>query len=325
MAHEVETMTFAHEVPWHGLGNRVDPKVSVDEMLVQAGLDWQVNKLPLYAQRPNGKPLKIPGRHALVRSSDDKIMSVTGEQWQPFQNAEMLGFFRRYADAGKVTLETAGSLKGGKLIWGLANLNDGFQSTKGDHTKGYLLIISPHEVGMAIKVYTTTIRVVCANTMRLATDGARHTYSQNHMKSFSVEDAEAAVELAHAQLKGAGQQAKVLVKHKMSDLDTVEFLARFLQPLDKEQTDMSAKLDKRYVQTLMEPGAQNKHLTEVLASVNKGPGAVPGTAWGVLQGYLHWSNHVVGRSIDNRMTQTWVGDRSRITHKVNDELMALAS
>jgi len=75
----------------------------------------------------------------------------------------------------------------------------------------------------------------------------------------------------------------------------------------------------------MEPGAQNKHLTEVLASVNKGPGAVPGTAWGVLQGYLHWSNHVVGRSIDNRMTQTWVGDRSRITHKVNDELMALAS
>ena len=40
----VETMAYAGEVPWHGLGTKVPHDLSTDEMLKQSGLDWYVEK-----------------------------------------------------------------------------------------------------------------------------------------------------------------------------------------------------------------------------------------------------------------------------------------
>ena len=42
----VETMAYAGEVPWHGLGTKVPHDLSTDDMLKQSGLDWSVEKLP---------------------------------------------------------------------------------------------------------------------------------------------------------------------------------------------------------------------------------------------------------------------------------------
>ena len=46
MAHMVETMAYAGEVPWHGLGVKVEDGLGVDEMIKEAGLDWKVRKIP---------------------------------------------------------------------------------------------------------------------------------------------------------------------------------------------------------------------------------------------------------------------------------------
>ena len=37
MSHEVETMAWAHEVPWHGLGVEVAPGTSPEDMMRLAG------------------------------------------------------------------------------------------------------------------------------------------------------------------------------------------------------------------------------------------------------------------------------------------------
>ena len=42
MSHEVETMAFANEVPWHGLGNPVSNEMTPEEMMAAAGCDWEV-------------------------------------------------------------------------------------------------------------------------------------------------------------------------------------------------------------------------------------------------------------------------------------------
>ena len=46
MAHAVETMAYAGEVPWHGLGKQVLPDLTPEQMLYEAGLDWSVEKIP---------------------------------------------------------------------------------------------------------------------------------------------------------------------------------------------------------------------------------------------------------------------------------------
>jgi phage/plasmid-like protein (TIGR03299 family) len=318
MSHEVETMAFANEVPWHGLGNRVDPSVSVDEMLVAAGLDWNVGLHPIYAE-VNGKKITLPTKRALVRDSDDKVLTITGDNWRPLQNRDALSFFKEYAEAGGIKLETAGSLKGGRLIWGLANLGTGFTVNRGrDAVKGYLLIVSPHEVGNAISIRTTTVRVVCANTMAMAmrSHSAAH-HRQAHTKDFDVVAAREAIGLAREQIGQAELDAKTLNKLKLSEFDTVRFLATFFQPVE---SDADVKL-------LMDDPAKNqsKVLRQVIASVTSAPGALPGTGWGVMNGITHWADHVAGRNSDTRLNKAWFGDNARIKIDAQNALLEMAN
>lgn len=206
MSHEVETMAYAGQVPWHGLGARIDDNISPEEMLKAAGLDWQVDLLPLKADKPDGTQISVKDRFALVRSDNNRVLTIAGKSWRPLQNSEMLDFVGRYTRAGGAMLETAGSLRNGRTVWALANLNKGFALAGGDKVDGYLLFTSPHEVGRAITVRTTTVRVVCKNTMILANSHSELNYSQNHLSDFNFESAKESVEKAHQNLAAASRR-----------------------------------------------------------------------------------------------------------------------
>ena len=321
MSHEVETMAFANEVPWHGLGNRVDANVSVDEMLVAAGLDWKVQLHPTFA-KVGDELIRVPNKSALIRETDNKVLTTASDNWKPIQNREVLEYFREWAEAGKVTLETAGSLKGGKMVWGLANLNRGFTTNNGrDGVKGYILLASPHEAGKASSVRSTKVRVVCANTMAAAFNApAEAVYKQNHLKDFDFAKAREIVEAAHEDLRISELNAKALESLAMSEYDTVRFLSKFFQPA-KDKDSQEA-----HVQKLMsDTEARSQSMHEVLLSVSKAPGAVPGTAWGVLNAVTFWSDHVAGRSKDARMSKAWFGENEKLKTQVERELVEMAS
>ena len=77
MAHEIEIidgqaqMAYAGEVPWHGLGTQVSSDLSPHEMMVAAGLDWQVVKKPIQYGNSNEKKTVIDNKDALVRETDN--------------------------------------------------------------------------------------------------------------------------------------------------------------------------------------------------------------------------------------------------------------
>ena len=311
MAHEVETMAYAGELPWHGLGNEVDPNVTTMEMLEAAGLKWKVEKRPLFMQSSKG--LIQTSKFALVRETDEKVLTFISDDWNPVQNETALNFFKDYCEAGQLTLETAGSLRGGKVIWALAKLNVGFTLNGNDVTNGYVLLTSHHEVGHCTSVRTVTIRVVCANTMAMAlrSEHDLHWY-QNHLSEFDVNAAKAAVEQSHELLALAHEQATILNGINLTELEIVQILAPFFQPTEDWQA-------------LVEPANQNKHLSAVLASVNFAPGAAPNTGWGVLQGVTHWADHVAGRETDARLNNAWFGKNAALKLQVNKKLLELAA
>ena len=49
MAAAVETMFYAGQTPWHGLGKAVPAEVTAQEAIKLAGLDWKVSKVPMAA------------------------------------------------------------------------------------------------------------------------------------------------------------------------------------------------------------------------------------------------------------------------------------
>lgn len=318
MAHEVETMAFANAVPWHGLGNRIDPACTVDEMLVASGLDWSVKKVPLLAQAEDGTLIKLPQRRALIRTTDNKVLTVVGDTWTPFQNRDALEFFREYTEAGGAKLETAGSLRGGKVIWALASIQQGFTVNRTDHVKGYILLTSPHEVGRAITVRTTTVRVVCANTMAMAMRSSAD-YSQNHLSSFNTAAAKDAIGLAKEQVQQAHLDAKLLSKMQMSEFDNVRFLAQFFQPaLEGEKEDAHVEL------LLNSPNERNKVMDQVMWSLDNAPGAIKGNAWGTLNAVTHWVDHVAGTKPETRLWESWMGHRAQLKLDVRDALLEMA-
>ena len=184
MAHEVETMAYAGQVPWHGLGFPVSDDLTPHEMMEAAGCDWQVEKLPLnYTIDDDGETLTVPNKEVLVRSSDYSVLDIVGPNWNPLQNEDAFAFFKDFVAKGDMQMHTAGSLQDGKIIWALAKVSDTFEPVKGDVIEPYILLVNPHVRGKAIEARSTPIRVVCRNTMNFAlslqTNGSRITVNHN--------------------------------------------------------------------------------------------------------------------------------------------------
>lgn len=316
MAHAVETMAYANQVPWHGLGANVNPSIGVDEMLVQAGLDWEVSQHPLYTNY-NGKKIETD-KLALIRDKDQKVLTVTSKQWKPLQNRDAMEFFREYTEAGGATLETAGSLKGGKIVWALASLHFGFTLPDGDQTNGYLLLTSPHEIGRSIQVRTTSVRVVCANTMSMAMHGsAASGYRQTHSKEFDFEAAHNVVQMSKEAIENAEIEALKLQATKMGPADALVFFNDLISPEALEIAEAKMMLE----------GDSNikGRLAGLFDSYNNGKGANQTNAWGVLNAVTHYADHSAGRLQDNRLINSWFGHMRDMKITANTKLLEMAS
>ena len=124
MVAAVETMAYAGEVPWHGLGVPVSNDLTPAQMMKKAGLDWRVEEVESYIDF-NGK--KIPtGQKSLVRETDGRLLTNVGEKWNPCQNETAFEFFHEYVMAGDMEMNTAGSLRDGKMVWALAKVKESF-------------------------------------------------------------------------------------------------------------------------------------------------------------------------------------------------------
>jgi phage/plasmid-like protein (TIGR03299 family) len=320
MAHEIEKMAYTNQVPWHGLGVNIPDNVSEVQMLKKAGLDWTIAKQPVqYSEdAPDGKATRTFDRaFCLVRSSDGNCLDVVGKHYRPVQNAEAFAFFNEFVKAGKAKMETAGSLRGGRYVWGLANLQSSFKLDGGDEVKGYLLVASPHECGKALIIKFTTIRVVCNNTLTLALKDTGKEFRMGHRMEFDDKMRERAKEvlgIAREQMGEFEDNARKLKKLKLKEKDIVAVLANVYQPRGNLKKIMD-DLDKN-----MSP-----NLKRVMDVLQHAPGADPTTGWGVLNAVTYFADHVASRTADKRMYNAWLGKTSHHKQMVLNDLLRMTA
>lgn len=322
MSHQVETMAFAHQTPWHGLGVNVAETVTVEEMQVAAGLNWNVELAPLTAH-VGDKDVPVKDNFALVRSTDHAVFDVVGSRWNVPQPADILGFFKGFVEAGGATLETAGSLKGGKVIWALADLKSNFtlKGTK-DKIKNYLLLASPYQQGKATIARVTPTRVVCANTMAMAMSGTASLEKRwTHSTEFDPEAAAESLELVRDNAFELNKNFNLLKSLRMTDKEVMSILAPVYQPNGagdvKEYPEAAAKLFEL-------PELITPTLEKVLVSYKDAPGADIGTGWGVLNAASFYASHVARRDADGRLSSAWMGKEATRTNRVMDKLLEMA-
>jgi len=305
MAHELEivndeaSMAYVGETPWHGLGKRVPADVSPQQMLEAAGLNWTVEKKPLFYNLESGPVLTKS--NALVRSTDGKLLTVVSNDWKPVQNQEAFEFFSDFVSAGDMEMHTAGSLREGKMVWAMAQIKDSFEIFGGDKVEGYLLFSNPHEFGRSIDVRFTPVRVVCNNTLTMALDeNSRHAVKINHRTQFNGDDVKETLGIAKDKLKRYKEQALFLGQKKFKKETIIEYFNRVFPTLSQDEDKKTAVLTSFPI---------SRQAEEAMAVLHTQPGAefARGSWWQAFNTVTYMADHKLGRSQDSRLTSSWYG------------------
>ena len=298
MAHQVETMAYAGQVPWHGLGVPVSNDLTPVQMMEKAGLNWKVQEVETFIEYNNKK--MATGQKALVRETDGRILTTVGENWNPVQNETAFEFFSDFVMSGDMEMNTAGSLREGQMVWALAKVKDSFELFGGDKVDSYLLFSNPHQYGKAIDVRFTPIRVVCNNTLSLSLDmKAEQSVKVGHRVEFDPTEVKKALGIATEKLANYKEAAQFLGNKRFTQDSYIEYLNTvFPRTADKRTQGKGLS-----VETL---SRNAKAAYDVLESQ---PGAeyAEGSWWQAFNSITYITDHVQGRNEDNRLYSSWFG------------------
>lgn len=302
MAHELEIVNGVAQMayrssqgkPWHGLGTPVGDDMTPFEMMKAAGLDWSVEKVDTFINY-NGKQVST-GQQALVRSTDGKILTQVGPGWNPVQNSEAFEFFTDFVSKGDMVMDTAGSLKEGRIVWALADVRDGFSLFGGDEVKGYLLFSNPHQYGKSIDVRFVLERVVCNNTLTVAlAESGQPAVRVNHRSIFDAERVKELLGLSHRKVETFKEAAEFLGSKQYGQKDLEKYFGAIFGESTKEGKLLSPTAERALQVVETQPGAEFKQ----------------GSFWQMFNAVTYMTDHELGRSNDTRLTSAWFGANAK--------------
>ena len=300
-AGNIESIAWAGEMPWHGLGKEVSNDLSVKEMQKAAGADWKVIKCPTFFEY-EGNQLAT-GDQMLLRVNNDKtynFLDTVSSGWNEVQNDDAFEFFHEWVVAGDMEMHTAGVLDEGKMVWVLAKVKDGFSLFRGkDRVESYLLFTNPHRYGSSITVASTPVRVVCQNTLQLALSTSQEdmTLRCDHRQPFDPDKVKEILNLNTVKLNKYKEAAELLSKKKAKKEDTIEYFAK-IWPFGPHKDEK--KLYSRNTQRAID-----------LITANIQPGAEfgPGTWWQNYNAVTFMHDHELNSSnINNRVRGIFYGE-----------------
>jgi phage/plasmid-like protein (TIGR03299 family) len=328
MAHEIDSMMYVGEKPWHKLGKELGQVATAAEALAAAGLDWTVSKKPLYLMDGT----EVPDHFAIVRDDKNAPLGVVGNVYEPLQNKDAFSFFDAVVGSKEAIYHTAGSLRDGQYVWILAKLPGTIRVVKDDLIEKYLLLTNAHNGMKAARMMFTPIRVVCMNT---------------HNVAVSITDAQM------QKAKEAGEQfvGNATMRHTTNLGATV---ARVRQQLGivSMQYQVYEEAAKRLAMTQLTTAAWNSYLintgikpagkkdaelstttkniiAEVSAMFDKGRGndmaGVKHTAWGAFNAVTEYVDY--SRSSDKNDTRSksiLFGSGANLKQKAWDAALSLA-
>jgi phage/plasmid-like protein (TIGR03299 family) len=306
MAHELETVNgqtaFAslREPAWHGLGTVFDKEVTTAEMLKLAHLnDWNVRleDVAIPEGFASDRSFSFVTRTNPFDNTQNDVLGVVGERYVPLQNEDLFDFGDLMLDGGG-RWETAGSIKGGRQVFGsLALERETVLDPNGvsDKVNTYLLINTSHDGSVAIQASITPVRVVCANTLNLALSslkgnkGVKQSFKIRHTATASgkVQQAREALGLANTYMDKFDKLAQEMISKEITKAKFDEIVALAYPAPEKDAKGSFKKYNDK---------------VDLIQSIYVGEynNTISGTAWGAFNALterLDWYRS--GRGGDN--------------------------
>jgi phage/plasmid-like protein (TIGR03299 family) len=280
MAHEIESFASLREPAWHGLGVVFNEEKTTAEMLATANLsNWNVRleDLEIPSHLNSDKSYQYVIRTNPFNTEQTDVLGVVGQRYVPLQNEDLFSFGDNILDGGG-RWETAGSLRGGRVVFGsLALERETILDPNGvaDKVKTYLLINTSHDGSIAIQASITPVRVVCANTLNLALNsinrknGVKQSFKIRHTQTAEgkIAIAREALGLANKYMDEFDKMAHAMIA---KEVDAKMFNDIILAAYPKPEKDAKGAIKKW----------ENK--IDLINDIYTGEfnGMIAGTAWG---------------------------------------------
>ena len=269
MSANVETLFYASNeengrfVPWHKQGIRVADALTSFDAIVKSGLDWIVEKKPIF----NESGIQIPNYFANTRDKDGSILGIVSGRYEIVQNKEAFDFTDSLVDEGMV-YECAGSLRDGKQIFLLGKFPK--SQILGEDLEPFICFTNTFDGSGAIQACCTPIRVCCCNTLNLALNTAKRKWSAKHigdMKS-KIHQAQITLGLANDYISELQKEAERLAEQSITDA-TIEAMLDMMYPIKEEDSDIRktrvAKLKENFFTCLQAPDIRQYKNTKYAA------------------------------------------------------------
>lgn len=332
MSHEITftnsipELAFVGETPWHGLGQRLTEGASIEEWARAAGMQWVAQETPVRFALPDGTMSEFNERKVLYRSDTLAPLSVVGADYKPVQPIETLEFFRSLAAASGWQIHTAGTLQGGRKIWCMARRADATGLViPGDRVKLNLLFATSLDGTSRTTVGKTAVRVVCANTFRLAMGRmADGTVRVSHRSQFDAEAVKQDMGLSESSFETFMESARRMAETPIAQNEARDILRELFGKPTRAQSEPVAvakgaadgsefsQLLARPVGAVVDEGRERRNVVSVMDLFNGAargadhPG-VAGTRWGLFNAVTEHIDHNAGRSRDSALTSAWFG------------------
>lgn len=159
---------------WEAVGSNISAATSVEEALKISGLDYIVEKVPVFLE--NGTP--IPEAFCTKKEGTNDTFGVVGSQFEIIQNQEALSFVDNLVSEGLTFVKAGENHKMLYLIGKLPSIE-----VLGDEVTPYLIFQNSHNGSTTLKATIAPLRIVCQNQFNLTFRKAVNKISLRHTKS----------------------------------------------------------------------------------------------------------------------------------------------
>lgn len=306
MSHEIRENDRFGEVrsggqrAWHGLGIVIPDGLTATEAFPEIGLDWETELLPVYADQltPEGVRRIAGGDSRMhVRRDTGQVLGMVADGYKPFDNGDLAKFADALAGAdAAVRVETAGSLYDNRRVFACVRLPEVIRATAEDVLSLYIVVSNGHGGFASFSCYPTSVRVVCANTLRWSEKDVAKGLKFRHTGNFEekLKAARTCLGIAREETKKFQEQVAALVRTQLDASSAQAFM-------EMAWEDCFGRLDKE----AMEPESFAKMLakrdTDVatwMANLENERNSLPGiegSVWAAFNAVTEWQDHERGR------------------------------
>lgn len=319
-----------------------------EEVMIKAGLDWEVTKCELFGKMPGlmedefkedgflrGGDFysKCPNSFGIYRTDHNIMIGNVKAKYTPVQNKRAFEFFDGAICKDKAIWQSAGAFGIGEKVFVSAKLPRNILVGGKDPIENYLVFMTSHDGSMGVRMMLTPIRISCQNTLNTAWKHATNYISFRHTSSVhdNMDRAAELLGITNNMIYQAEQMYTQMSKVKMTDKEALEQFSKIIL------TENELNNIKATGHTLEEVAVRNwRALEDANISTRKANTIISmndyyfrgidqqqyvGTAWGVYGAITGYYSNVDNTSGEKRMDTLLFGDRSRKMEMANNNLM----